>query len=52
MIRSLDGQEGGKEDLASAVLEQTQHHASLFSERPALLEVQRPRHQKGHSQQS
>lgn len=32
MIKSSDDQEGDKEDLASAVLEETQDHASLFSE--------------------
>lgn len=52
MLRSLDGQEVGKGDLPSVMLEEIQDHASLFSERAALLQAQRPRHQKGYSQQS
>lgn len=32
MIRSSDGQEGDKEDLASVVVEKTQDHASIFAE--------------------
>lgn len=52
MIRSLDGRERGKEDLASVVLEETQEHANISSERPALLQVQWPQHQRGYSEQS